>query len=73
MAVDVLTSIDIDRPRRQVAAFAGDPSRAPEWYANIHSVEWISAPPVATHQLRRSAEKASTCNHFGAWDTGIYR
>lgn len=47
MAVDVVTSIDIDRPRHQVAAFAGDPSRAPEWYANIKSVEWLSAPPVA--------------------------
>ena len=47
MAVDVITEIDIDRPRADVAAYAGDPSHAPEWYANIESVEWESPPPVA--------------------------
>ena len=47
VSVDILTSIDIDRPRAQVAAFAGDPSRAPEWYVNIKIVEWQTAPPVA--------------------------
>jgi hypothetical protein len=46
MAVDVLTSIVIDRPREQVARFAGDPSNAPDWYVNIKSVEWRTAPPV---------------------------
>ena len=46
MPVDVLTEILIDRPVSTGAAFAGDPSRAPEWYANIRSVEWISEPPV---------------------------
>ncbi len=46
MAVDVLTQIEIERPCHEVAAFAGDPARAPEWYVNIASVEWKTEPPV---------------------------
>jgi uncharacterized protein YndB with AHSA1/START domain len=46
MAVDVETSIEIDVPRAQVAAFASDPENAPRWYANISSVELEAAPPV---------------------------
>jgi uncharacterized membrane protein len=44
--VDVLTETVIRRPRREVAAYAGDPANAPEWYANIASVEWRTPPPV---------------------------
>lgn len=36
----------IERPRAEVAAFAGDPTHAPEWYVNIKSVEWETPPPV---------------------------
>ena len=45
--VDVLTETVIRRPRHEVAAYAGDPTNAPEWYANISSVEWQTPPPVA--------------------------
>jgi uncharacterized membrane protein len=44
--VDVLTETVIRRPRGEVAAYAGDPTNAPEWYANIASVEWQTPPPV---------------------------
>ena len=44
--VDVQVETVIARPRDQVAAYAGDPSHAPEWYANIRSVQWQTEPPV---------------------------
>lgn len=46
MAVDVVTAIEIDRPRDEVAAFAADPANATAWYKNIKSVEWETPPPA---------------------------
>jgi uncharacterized protein YndB with AHSA1/START domain len=47
MDVDVTVERLIARPRAEVAAYAGDPTNAPQWYANIRSVEWRTPPPVA--------------------------
>ncbi|MGE0796190.1 MAG: SRPBCC family protein, partial [Acidimicrobiia bacterium] len=46
MTVDVRTEVVIDRPVDEVAAYAADPSNAPEWYANIETVEWRTPPPA---------------------------
>ena len=46
MKVDVLTEATIGRPVEVVSAYAGDPGNAPEWYANISSVEWETPPPA---------------------------
>lgn len=47
MAVDVVTEIEIARPREEVAAFASDPDNATAWYKNIKAAEWETEPPVS--------------------------
>jgi uncharacterized membrane protein len=46
VGVDVLTEIEINRPRVEVSAFAADPANAPAWYKNIKAIEWQTSPPV---------------------------
>ena len=45
--VDVAVDAVMPFPRELVASYAGDPSNAPQWYANIESVNWQTPPPVA--------------------------
>ena len=47
MEVDVAVEAVIPYPCEVVAAYAGDPSNAPQWYSNIKSVNWRTPPPVA--------------------------
>jgi len=47
MAVDVVSEIEIARPRAEVAAYACNPDTATEWYENIKAVNWRSPPPLA--------------------------
>jgi uncharacterized protein YndB with AHSA1/START domain len=46
MAVDVRTEIEIARPRAEVAAYAGDPGNAPDWYVNVDEAALRTDPPV---------------------------
>ena len=46
MNVDVVTQSVIARPVDVVSVYAADPSNAPDWYANIGSVDWKTPPPV---------------------------
>ena len=57
MPVDVVTEVEIARPRDEVAAFAADPSNATAWYKNIKAVEWETpAPVVVGSRLRFRAQ-----------------
>lgn len=56
-AVDVRVERVIHAALHEVAAYAADPSNAPEWYANIDSVEWCTDPPVMEAAMRRATSK----------------
>src|SRR3954449_2789126 len=45
-SIDVVVDAVIHRPPAVVAAYASDPSNAPEWYANISEVVWKTPPPL---------------------------
>jgi uncharacterized membrane protein len=44
--VDVNTEIIIDCPITKVSDYAANPDHVPEWYVNIHSVEWKTPKPL---------------------------
>jgi uncharacterized membrane protein len=44
---DVLTAIEIDRPRSEVADYVSNPENATAWYENINKAEWKSPKPLS--------------------------
>jgi hypothetical protein len=46
VSVDVVTEIEIARPRDEVASFASDPTNATRWYRNIDAAAWETSPPL---------------------------
>ena len=47
MDIDVVTEVEIGRPREDVAAYTADPGNATTWYTHIESVEWKTEPQLA--------------------------
>lgn len=47
MSVDITATVVIEQPIESVAAFAGDPSNAPQWHRRIVRAEWQTEPPIA--------------------------
>jgi uncharacterized protein YndB with AHSA1/START domain len=60
VAVDVLTSILIERPPAEVSAYVCDPQNAPRWYVNIKASHWVGEPGV-----RRGARAAFVAFFLG--------
>jgi len=44
--VNVLTEIQIFRPKNIVAEYVTNPDNAPKWYVNIKSAEWKTPKPL---------------------------
>ncbi len=44
--VNVVTEIAIKRPIEEVASYASNPDKAPEWYINIKSAVWQTPRPL---------------------------
>jgi uncharacterized membrane protein len=55
--VDVLSEVEIQRPRAEVAEYVADQSNAPAWYRNIESVELETAGPLAVGSRMRFVAK----------------
>lgn len=51
--LDVTSEAVIRCPVDVVATYAADPAHAPEWYANIRAVEWVTEPVVAAGSAAR--------------------
>jgi len=47
MPVDVMADVVIDRPCKDVAAYASDLSNVSDWYESVESVSWKTPPPLA--------------------------
>jgi len=46
MTVDVSSEINIQRSRKEIAEYTSNPDNTSQWYVNIKTDEWKTAPPV---------------------------
>ena len=61
------TDILIRRPVAVVSGYSADPANAPEWYRNIESATWQTAPPVqagSRNRLRRPVPRPPAGVHL---------
>jgi uncharacterized membrane protein len=68
VAVDVLSEVEIARPRGEVATYASDPDNATAWYENIKSVNW----QTPGRQVSVGARIAFTASFMGRQLAYIY-
>lgn len=51
MPLDVVSEIEIERPRPAVAGFASDPDNTADWDGGVRRVDWVTPRPVGVGSM----------------------
>ena len=75
--IDVTTSVEIERPVREVFAFVADQTNAPQWQTGLHEVRRLTDGPIGVgseHEFVRTfaGRRFSSRNRFVAFEPGRY-